>query len=41
MEQYNKRSDVPEKYKWVLTDFYNSDIEWENCYKKQENNILK
>lgn len=34
MEKYNTRSDVPEKYKWDLTEFYTDEKEFEKEYKK-------
>ena len=37
MKKYNSRKDVPEKYKWDLTDFYKNDNDFENSY----NNIRK
>ena len=37
MKKYNKRSDVPDKYKWDLTDFYANDEEFE----KELNHITK
>lgn len=37
MEKYNTRADVPEKYKWDLTDFYANDEEFE----KEYNNTIK
>jgi len=44
MEKYNTRSDVPEKYKWDLTDFYKNEKEFEKEYKntvKLVNNLKK
>ena len=37
MEKYNTRADVPEKYKWDLTDFYSSDEEFEKEYANTVN----
>ena len=34
MHKYKSRKDVPEKYKWDLTDFYKNDKEFEDCFKK-------
>lgn len=34
MEKYNTRADVPEKYKWDLTDFFENDKMFEKEYKK-------
>ncbi len=34
MKKYNKRSDVPEKYKWDLSDFYKDEDDFISCYKK-------
>ncbi len=33
MEKYNTRADVPEKYKWDLTDFYRDEKEFDKEYK--------
>ncbi len=33
MEKYNTRADVPEKYKWDLTDFYENEEMFEEEYK--------
>ncbi len=37
MKKYEKRSDVPEKYKWDLTDFFENDEE----FNKELNHITK
>ena len=34
MEKYKSRADVPEKYKWDLTDFYKNDKEFDKDYDK-------
>lgn len=34
MKTYNNRSEVPEKYKWDLTDFYKNEEEFEEDYQK-------
>ena len=33
MKKYNTRKDVPEKYKWDLTDFYKDEEDFENSFK--------
>lgn len=34
MKKYNTRKDVPEKYKWDLTDFYKDEEDFENSFKE-------
>ena len=34
MKTYNSRKEVPDKYKWDLSDFYTSDKEFNNDYEK-------
>ena len=34
MEKYNSRKEVPDKYKWDLTDFYKNDKDFEESLKK-------
>lgn len=34
MEKYNTRADVPEKYKWDLTDFFKDEKDFEDSYKE-------
>ena len=34
MGKYNTRADVPEKYKWDLSDFFKNEEEFENSYKE-------
>ena len=43
MNKYKSRKDVPEKYKWDLTEFFKNDQEWEKEFNlvKQEVNKLK
>ena len=41
MNKYKSRKDVPEKYKWDLTDFYKNDEEFNKEYKEVENGIKK
>lgn len=39
MEKYNSRNDVPEKYKWDLTDFYQNIDEFKNKLEDISNKI--
>ena len=32
MEKYNSRKDVPEKYKWDLSDFFKDDKDYEEKF---------
>ena len=41
MEKYNSRKDVPDKYKWDLTDFYKDDKDFEENFKKTSENVKK
>ena len=41
MNKYKSRKDVPEKYKWDLTDFYKNEEEFNKEYKEVENDIKK
>ena len=41
MSKYNSRSDVPEKYKWNLDDFYKDDNEFEKSLEDASNKISK
>ena len=41
MQKYNSRNDVPEKYKWDLTDFFKSDSEFEKTLKNVSKDINK
>lgn len=34
MQKYNCRQDVPEKYKWNLTDFFKNESDFENSFKE-------
>lgn len=36
MQKYNCRQDVPEKYKWDLSDFFKNDAEFEKSFKECE-----
>lgn len=36
MQKYNSRKEVPEKYKWNLTDFFKDDDEFNECFSKTE-----
>lgn len=36
MQKYNCRREVPEKYKWDLSDFFKNDKEFDSSYKKCE-----
>ena len=39
MSKYKSRSEVEEKYKWDLTDFYKNDIDFNNDIKKAKERI--
>ncbi len=39
MIEYKNRAEVPEKYRFDLTDFYKNDQEWELNYQKAKQNI--
>lgn len=39
MRQYNSRSEVPEKYKWNLDDYFKSEEEFRQYFKKTEEMI--
>ena len=41
MEKYESRKDVPEKYKWDLTQFFNGEDEFNKTYDDVVNNIEK
>ncbi len=41
MQKYNSRSDVPEKYKWDLTDYYKDDKDYNNNFNKCSDMISK
>jgi len=41
MSKYSSRSEVPEKYKWDLSDFYKNDKEFNDSLKLAINNINK
>ena len=41
MQKYKSRKDVPNKYKWDLTDFFKSDQEFESTYQKCKKDIAK
>ncbi|MBU2492210.1 MAG: oligoendopeptidase F [Bacteroidetes bacterium] len=40
-QQYQKRSDIPEKYKWNLKDFFESNYEWQESRKEIEDGLPK
>ena len=39
MNKYKSRKDVPEKYKWDLTDFFKNEIEFDEEYKSLKKDI--
>lgn len=39
MEKYTTREDVPEKYKWDLTDFFKNENEFNKSLKKSEQSV--
>ena len=39
MSKYNSRKDVPDKYKWDLTDFFKNDKEFNNCIEETKERI--
>ena len=39
MSKYSSRSEVPEKYKWDLSDFYKDDNEFNKSLKLAINDI--
>lgn len=39
MQKYKNRSEVPEKYKWDLTEYYQNDKEFEESYKAVERKV--
>ena len=39
MKKYNSRKDVPEKYKWDLSDFYKDENDFTNSYKKAVDDV--
>ena len=41
MQKYKTRKDVPEKYKWDLSDLYKNDLDFESDYKLSKDNIKK
>ena len=41
MEKYNSRSEVPEKYKWNLTDFYKDDKDYQDNFNKFKEDLKK
>ena len=41
MEKYNSRSEVPEKYKWNLTDFFKDEKDYEKKFNDFKNEIKK
>ncbi len=41
MQKFKNRSEVPKEYKWDLTDFFQSEEEFNECFKKTEKNVQK
>lgn len=41
MDKYNSRKEVPNKYKWDLTDFFKDDEDFNKNYEYAKNNIPK
>ena len=41
MEKYNNRNDVPEKYKWDLTDFFKNEEDFLSNYNKAVEDVKK
>lgn len=41
MQKYNSRNDVPEKYKWDLTDYYKNDKDFNENFEKCRTMIYK
>ena len=41
MKKYNSRKDVPEKYKWDLSDFYKDEDDFKTNYNKAVNDVKK
>ena len=39
MEKYKSRKDVPEKYKWDLSDFYKDDNDFDTSFNKTVNDV--
>lgn len=39
MQKYNSRKDVPEEYKWDLTDFFKNDDEFNESLEDTKNKI--
>ena len=41
MQRYNNRSEVPDKYKWDLTDFFKDEKEFDKCFELTKSKIAK
>ena len=41
MNKYKSRKDVPDKYKWDLTDFFKDEKDFDKTFKEVENDIKK
>lgn len=41
MQKYNSRAEVPDKYKWDLTDFFKNEAEFDKTYKELKKKIKK
>lgn len=41
MQKFKNRSEVPKEYKWDLTDFFQSEEEFNECFQKTEKNVQK
>ena len=41
MDKYNSRKEVPDKYKWDLTEFFKDEEDFDNNYNIAKNNINK
>ena len=39
MNKYKSRSEVPDKYKWDLSDFYKDDKDYEVSYNKTKKEV--
>ena len=39
MNKYKSRSEVPDKYKWDLSDFYKDEKDYEDSYNKTKKEV--
>lgn len=39
MQKYKNRSEVPDKYKWDLTDFFQTEEEFNKCFESTKKNV--